>query len=174
MLHYPSPIPYRLEGLPSGVDAVRKTLKAMVNYAKQGQRDVGIITLARQIIAARVPHSGTSKDYGAQLQALQNWTRDQIRYVRDPVGAEMVQTPTRTVEIRAGDCDDKATLLAALLMSVGFPCRFVAIGVRGGDFSHVLVEAKLGTRWIPCETIVKGVGPGWYPPDATARMEAHI
>lgn len=171
---YPASVPSTLMGIPDGIDATRATLRAMVRYARSGQTDVPLITLARQIISNRVPMSGTSKNYAAQMAALQNWVRDQIRYVRDPVGAEMVQTPERTLDIKAGDCDDKSVLLAALLMSAGFQCRFVAVGLKGGPYSHVFVEARLGTRWVPCETIVAGKEPGWYPENVTRRMEAHI
>lgn len=38
----------------------------------------------------------------------------------------------------AGDCDDAATLAAALLVSLQFPCSFIAIRLHGSDeFSHV-------------------------------------
>ena len=171
---YPPAVPSTLSGLPEGLDATRVTLRAMVRYSRTAQTEVPIITLAREILAQSVPHSGTSKNYAAQLRALQNWVRDRIRYVRDPVGAEMVQTPERTLSVRAGDCDDKSVLLAALLMSCGFPCRFIAVGFKGGPPSHVFVESRVGTRWIPCETIVAGKEPGWYPENTTGRMEVHI
>lgn len=173
---YPAPVPSQLQGLPDGIDGIRATLRAMVTLTRQGQRDVSIVTLARQVINQAVPHSGTSKDYAAQMKALQHFVRDRIRYVRDPENAEMVQTPKRTLEIGTGDCDDKSVLLAALLASVGFKTRFVALALKNtmGVPSHVLVEVKLGTRWIPNETILKGIEPGWYPPDVEQRMEAHV
>lgn len=166
---YTSTVPATLQGLPDGVDAIRATLSQMVRFARQYKKDVGIGTLARQLTDHLI-----AKDYAGELTALQNFVRDRIRYVRDVHGVEMLQTPVRTLEIRAGDCDDKSTLLAALLSSVGFPTRFVAIGLNGGPYSHVLCEARLGTRWIPCETIVAGVEPGWYPENVTRRMCAHV
>lgn len=172
--YLPNSVPSTLAGLPEGVDATRATLRAMVKYARAGQLETPVITLARQILGSSLPQTGTSKNYADQLRALQNWVRDRIRYVRDPVGAEMVQTPSRTLQIASGDCDDKSVLLAALLCSIGFPCRFVAVGFKGGAYSHVFVEARLGTRWVPCETIVQGKEPGWYPENVTRRMEAHI
>lgn len=166
---YPAPVPHVLADLPAGVDGVRATLREMVKLARHYQKDVGVVTLAR-----RLTQSLPEKDYAAEVAALQAFVRDRIRYVRDPRGAEMVQTPKRTLEMRCGDCDDKATLLAALLESIGAPARFVAIGVGGGPYSHVLAEARVGSRWIPLEAIVPGVGPGWMPPDTTRLMVAHV
>lgn len=164
-----APVPHILADLPEGVDSIRKTLKYMVQFGRRYGRDMEIRQLVERIIAD-VPE----RDYAGELRALQNWVRDEIRYTRDPVGAEMVQTPKRTLVTGMGDCDDKSTLLAAMLQSVGIPARFAAVGMDGQPYSHVFVEAKLGTRWIPCETIVPGKEPGWYPPGVTRRMVAHI
>lgn len=174
---YPAVAPSSLQGIPPGIDGTRATLKAMVRYARSGQKDVGVITLARNLLKSA---GIAEKDWRGEMTALQHFARDQIRYTRDPENAEMVQTPARTLDIQTGDCDDKATLLAALLGSVGFPTRFVAVGFRGGPYSHVLVEARLGTRWIPLETIIAGKEPGWFPgsdpgsPPVTRQMVAHV
>lgn len=168
---YPASIPSTLLGIPSGVDGIRRTLKEMVRLAREGSKDVGVITLARQVLrAAYVPE----KDKSGEITALQHFVRDSVRYTQDPYDTEMVQTPKRTLEIQTGDCDDKATLLAALLGSIGIPPRFVAVGFNGGPYSHVLTEARLGTKWIPLETIVAGKEPGWFPPGVTRQMPAHI
>ena len=80
----------------------------------------------------------------------------------------------QTLKLGQGDCDDKATLLNALAASIGFSTRFCAIGVRGGDFSHVMAQMRLGSGWINAETIVPGIPLGWFPPDATCTMLAHV
>lgn len=170
MSWYPVPVPSSLSDIPSGVEGIRTTLKQMVKLANAGQNDTGVITLSRQLT-----QSLPAKDYKSELSALQHFVRDKIRYVRDPRDSEMVQTPARTLTIAAGDCDDKSVLLAAMLLSMGFPVlRFVAMGFKGGMYSHVLPEVLLGTRWIAAETILPGKEPGWYPPDVTRRMEAHL
>lgn len=168
---YPAAVPHVLADLPDGVDAIRHTLKAMVKFARTYSHDIGVVTAARRILEqAHTPE----KDFSGEVAAVQSWVRDRIRYVRDPIGAEMVQTPKRTLEIMTGDCDDKATVLAALLGSIGFATRFLAIGTDGGPYSHVLAEVRLGTRWLPLESIVPAAGPGWLPPGITRRMVAHV
>lgn len=166
---YPASVPSELSGLPEGVDGIRATLKQMVRLARLYKKDAGIMTLARQLC-----DSLPEKDYAAEMTCLQHFVRDAIRYVRDIHDVEMLQTPIRTLEIRAGDCDDKSTLLAALLASMGFPTRFVAVGFKDGPYSHVLAEAQLGTKWIPLETIVAGREPGWFPDGVTRQMVAHV
>lgn len=163
--------PHVLADLPDGVDAIRATLKYMVKFARKYDHDMSVVDAARRILKEQ--RIG-ERDWSGEIAALQRWVRDGVRYVRDPKGAEMVQTPPRTLTILTGDCDDKATLLAALLGSIGFATRFLAIGFDGGAYSHVLPEVRLGTRWIPLETIVPGAAPGWLPPNITRRMLAHV
>lgn len=143
----------------------------MTRLAKDGGKDVGVITLARQCLRM---NSVAPRDAAGEIRCLQGWVRDHIDYRNDPRDVEMVQTPARTLQLQSGDCDDQATLLAALLLSLGYSPRFLAVGLNGEDFSHVLTEVRLGTRWIPLETILPGVQPGWLPPNITSRMLAYL
>jgi transglutaminase-like putative cysteine protease len=109
-----------------------------------------------------------------EIYALHQFVRDDIRYIRDPDGYELVQSPDKTLELGQGDCDDKSTLLAALLKVTGHPARFVALGFNGDPLSHVLVETKVDSTgndqkdWMPLETIIPKPA-GWYPPGVTSR-----
>lgn len=141
------------------------TLSNMIAIARKYQRDVTVIDAARRI-TANVPQRNTR----GNIETLQAWVRDHIKYVNDPRQVEMVQTPPRTLSIGTGDCDDKAVLLATLLESMGYTTRFVAIAENSPDglpsqYSHVMAQVRLGQRWINLETILPGVGVGWFPPD---------
>ncbi len=105
--------------------------------------------------------------YAREVRAAQEFVRDHIHYVQDPVDVELVQTCAKTLELQRGDCDDKATLLAAMLESIGHPCKFAAVGFNGEDFSHVMVQSKVGEAWVWLETILAGVPAGWCPPNIT-------
>jgi transglutaminase-like putative cysteine protease len=159
-----------LNELPPGVNGVRATLKRMVAIVRRYKTDETTIGAARSILKA----AATERDTGRMIAALQGWVRDKIMYVADPADLEMIQTPPRTLTIRTGDCDDKAILLATFLESVGLKTRFEAIGVNGGPYSHVLLSVRYGKGWLPLETIVPGAPPGWFPPDATCLMVAHV
>lgn len=141
----------------------------MVAIVRKYKSDANVITLARRIMK-NVPE----RDAREMIRSLQAFVRDRIKYVQDPRGLEMIQTPPRTLEIGTGDCDDKAILLATLLETVGFRTRFEAVGMNDGPYSHVLMAVHLGRGWVPLETIIPGVEPGWFPPDATRLMVAHV
>lgn len=160
-----------LQGIPEGKAGTVATLRMMRELARAAVRDPAqrIREKALQIIGTQ-----PERAWLREITALHEFVRDRIRYVRDPVDLECVATPEKTLQYAQGDCDDKATLLAAMLESVGHPARFVAIGINGGPFSHVLVETKVKNTgvdmrdWLPLETILPKPA-GWYPPDATSR-----
>jgi transglutaminase-like putative cysteine protease len=149
----------RLMQIPEGDAGTRETLKIMADYARAAVRspEQVIRRKAAQILSGTPP-----RQYFAEIRALHAFVRDQIRYLKDPVDMELVQTPEATLEIGQGDCDDKATLLAALLTATGHRSQFVAIGFDSGPFSHVLVETQVGRGWMPLETIIPKE-PGWFP-----------
>jgi len=155
--------------VPGGTAGVRRTLELMCSLVNQYKTDLNVRNLAVSLVQHCTP-----KDRRCELETLQQFVRDQIRYVQDIDGVETLQTPVQTLKLAAGDCDDKATLLNALAASIGFATRFCAIGVRGGPFSHVMAQAALGKGWINCETIIPGAALGWFPPDATQGMLAHV
>lgn len=154
----------RLATIPDGKAGMVATLKAMRQFARDAIRDPKqkIRSLALDIVASLPARSRIM-----EVKWLHEFVRDEIRYVRDPVDVELVSTPARTLEVRQGDCDDKSTLLAALLESVGHPARFKAVGLNGGPYSHVFVETKLGESWVPLETIINRP-IGWYPQGITS------
>lgn len=157
----------KLAGIPSGRDGVIATLRHMKEFARGSLKnpDQTIRRCALQIFRNQgVP----PRKWLREISALHSFVRDSIRYVKDPDGIELVQTPEATLTLATGDCDDKSTLLAALLLATGHPCRFVAVGMNGNSFSHVLVEAKSGDRWIPAETIIPKP-LGWFPPNVTSK-----
>jgi transglutaminase-like putative cysteine protease len=160
-----SPTIATLRGLAPGAET-RDTLKIMRQLALASLTDPAHTI---RLLAISLTQGVQQRDWLGHVQALQRWVRDNIKFMRDPDQFELVQTPQKTIEIGAGDCDDKATLLAALLESIGHPAQFVAIGLDGGTFSHVLVRTKIGNTWVPAETIVPGAEVGWWPSGVTSH-----
>lgn len=156
-----------LAELPPGPGGAAQTLRYMRDFVHAAIRNPEqIIRLKALDLVKNLP----PRQYMAQIIALHAFVRDQIRYVNDPGGeapVELVQSPEKTLEIGQGDCDDKATLLAALLTAIAHPSRFIAVGFNGDPLSHVLVQTKVGDDWIGLETIIdKPVG--WFPPGVTS------
>ena len=166
-----TPTVAEVRGLSGGTLGVAETLRHMREFVRASLREGNQrVRETALYLVSNCPE----RHWRGEIVACHGFVRDRIRYVLDPDDMELVQTPAKTLDYGQGDCDDKATLLAALLKAIGHPCRFVAVGIGGGPFSHVLVETKIRSTghdlrdWLPLETILQ-VPPGWYPPDATSR-----
>lgn len=98
-----------------------------------------VVERAHAIVQSIAP-----RDYVRMARAIRYWMQRAFRFIPDPRGVELVRTPEYMLErylvkgIITGDCDDAATLGAALGMAVGIPAKFVAIGFRtNGPLAHV-------------------------------------
>lgn len=156
-----TPTTAQLSLIPSGKAGILDTLKAMSRFVKDGKK-----TMPVREAALSITQPCQQKDYACEVRAIHAFVRDSIRYVQDIQDVETVASPEKTLEYRAGDCDDKVVLLCALLAAVGHPTRFVAVSFEPGVYSHVYAETLIGDRWIPLET-TEAVEAGWSP---DARM----
>lgn len=109
--------------------------------------------------------------------ALFYFVRDQVRNEPDPPGIEWLQAPHVTLRHPVGDCDDKTTLLGALLQAVGVKVRLVAIGIRSQRLGHVYLEALLPTpvpHWLPLDPKNPNAFPGWAWPQPVRRQVLEV
>lgn len=160
--------------LAGGDLGVAQTLDIMRGLVHRGSRELEVRAAAIEAIRASGvrPH-----DHEGETRALFRFVRDRIHFVNDVAGVETLQGPRATLSIGAGDCDDKATLLASLLGAVGIPSSFrvVAANRRSpGRFSHVYVVAHLGRRNIPLDPTYSRTPPGWQIPGALRRAEVAV
>lgn len=128
--------------------------------------------LAIRQLAANLVNDLPPKAYAAEVERLFNYVKNNIRYTRDVYEVETLQTPDKTLEFGYGDCDDMVLLLATLLLAIGHPVRFVAMGMEPGRFSHVFLETKIGADWVALET-TEPVGVGWEP-KGKSKMVVHV
>ena len=169
MNFYPTARPIAIGSVPNGSAGVAATMRAMVKLARDYRKDAGV----RQVAASLV-RDLAQYDKAGEIKALHAFVRDNIRYTSDIRQVELLQTPKATLEMGVGDCDDKSTLLASLLESIGFKTRFIAIALAPSrSLSHVLVQVKFGKGWMWLETI-KPVDAGWKPPGVIKAMLAHV
>jgi predicted transglutaminase-like cysteine proteinase len=155
--------------LSQGKRGTAETVAIMARLAmgEWGARSERIRALALAILRdARV----AGKNYPAEVLAVHRWVQNSIRYTRDPVGQETVQTPEYTAFVnQAGDCDDFSVLEAALLGALGHPTRFITVGYSPKAFSHVFLEANIQGRWIPLDPIMADKPAGWEAPNPVIR-----
>lgn len=142
-----TPTKTQLLSIPSGSTGTLVTLKWMKKFARNYKKSQKIRGLALSLVK-----SLGSKNFIGEARLIHRYVRDNIRYVRDIVGVETIQTPIKTLEIGQGDCDDKSVLAASLLLAIGHPVRFAAVGFNRENYSHVFPETKIGSKWIAVET----------------------
>jgi transglutaminase-like putative cysteine protease len=133
-----------LEGwqVQQGGDA-RRTMDSMSRNVRKSLVDPAVVETARAVIAKVTP-----RDCVGQARAIRAWVDARFRFVRDPLGVELLESPAFHLSriqrdgFVQGDCDDAATLTAALGLSVGIPARFVAVAFFTPDapFAHVFTE----------------------------------
>ena len=139
--------PHTLMQLPEGKAWTLATLKVMRQIVRAAKKRPAI-----RFQAIQLTQNLPNKNYYLEAQALHDFVRDDIRYIRDVRDVETIAYPEITLKTGAGDCDDKVVLLASLLESIGHPTRFVAIGRAPQHFEHVYLETKIGERWVASET----------------------
>lgn len=147
-----------------GNPGTRATVRAMRSMVERYKSDPEIIAAATGVVYLTPEHSQHS-----EAEALFNYVRDFVRYVRDPVGLESLTIPPVTLRRQVGDCDDQSTLLATLLEAVGYPTRFVLAGYQSHDFEHVYLETFVNGKWIACDPILKEFRFGDEAPAPVAR-----
>jgi transglutaminase-like putative cysteine protease len=159
-----------LRVLPDGEAGTHATLEFMASLVRQYKKTMPI----RERALAVVSGVGGHKNYAGWAAALTNYVKAQIQYVPDVRDVETLQTPIATLQIGQGDCDDQATLLSALLESIGFTTRFVAVKLNPfGPYEHVVTEAQINGQWVPLET-TEPWQPGYFPVRDAGKMIVEV
>lgn len=162
------PVTYMtLPGGWAGTDATVSKMQEMTT-GKWGSRSPKIRALAINIVrAAKAPE----KNYQAEMIAIHNWVRDNIRYTKDVNGQETLCYPEDTAfNTKAGDCDDKSMMEAALLGSIGITSRFVTIGLTPFKYDHVYLQARPKDTWIALDPIMRDKPAGWEVPNRAVQV----
>lgn len=155
------PFTATLAGAPNGRAGAFHTIRTMRALVNRARVDPMMIQAATSII-----YLAPQRDQLAEVNALFEFVRDDIRYVRDVVGIETLADPRITLRRMVGDCDDQSTLLATLAEAVGYPTRFVMAGYRSPSvFDHVYVQVLAGGQWIDADPTEDGP-LGYAPPGA--------
>lgn len=157
------PVTVTLANAPNGRAAPFHTVRVMRQLVAEGKADPLVLRTAVALIVG-VP----TRDQRGEVAAIFDYVRGSVRYVRDPVGLESVADPATVLRRMVGDCDDKSTLLAAMLESVGYPCRFVMAGYDGGDFSHVYLQCHFSGDWHDLDATE--LGPVGYAPPFPVKL----
>lgn len=159
--------------LPAGDAGVAKTIDWMRRFAggKEGAQNAQVRRVALDIVRGLDP-----RDYSGQIKNVFFWVKNNIEFRGEY--RETVQTPLVTLQLKAGDCDDHVTLIAALLMALGHRVRPVTVSTEPdpfqGQFNHVYAEVfdRSQQRWVPIDTTAAAAFPGWRPSLNIYRRQA--
>ncbi len=152
--------------LPAGDAGTRMTLGHMQQLAIAGSKDLEVRSAAIQALDR---YGAPAHEPFAALGAIYRFVRDSIRFVPDPVGTQAVQSPRATLELRAGNCAQRATLLASLARSIGIPAalkfRVIAANSRfPRAFSHVYLIANVRGKQVALDPTYRQIPAGFeYP-----------
>jgi transglutaminase-like putative cysteine protease len=141
----------------------------MQSLVKQGRRDPIIRQFTASLVQAIAP-----KDFFSEAETVFGFVQSNIRYIQDINEVETISPPQWVLANGYGDCDDFSVLLASMLESIGHKCRFMAISFEGPeDFSHVLIQTKIGEQWIAADASEEQPF-GWQPPGITYWLAWYI
>lgn len=170
---------YQLEGLVPGDNGIVATVNKMVYAVKWSIHNYDIRRRAEVIIA-----SCLERDELCEVRSIFKWVLAHFHYVRDPRFLELFKSPEvvdKEIDSRGrfiGDCDDVAGYLAALLISIGYPCQFVVINVpgQGEEYRHVYMRVFLprARRWMALEATARSQPAGWEAPNGGRLREFPI
>lgn len=155
-----------VRGLTDRINAIRER-------ARKGRVDPKVVAWARQQVTRKRADGSWAvpeKDTVAEIHAIFNGMRRNVRYTSDILGIDTYVNPRRTLEEKAADCDDYSSLGCAALMAIGIPCRYEVIRTKDSStWNHIFIVASK-SKHRPFETggvyldASLPVKPGWVVP----------
>ncbi len=174
-------IPRTEEYIGTGDEAIYNTVSKMKSIISQSSHNPYVREWAGSIVSGVEVNQ---KDQEAE--AVYNFVRDNVRYTKDPLGFEYIQTPVVLLqsigqyrnsrgERPVGDCDDMTVLSLSLLKSIGFQVAIKVVSFTPNKkYGHVYGLVKIGYDWVPVDCVRPDAHMGWESQGHTRVMEAVI
>ena len=160
-----------LAHIPKGALGTQKTVEHVQALIRAGAKDFYVRQKSIDIVLEK---QVKPKDYLGEIKALFEWVQQHIRYTKDTFQVEVLHSARRMLELRAGDCDDMAILLGAMLEAIGHPVRLALSGpnpLRQDLFTHIYLEVFHKGRWIPLDATMP-YPMGWAPSTMVKKIVA--
>jgi len=141
-------------------DQLIKTVKLIGEQIKKASTHPPL-----RVRAAQIATRAGWKNYREQLHHLYRFIMRRYRYVRDPIGLELVAGGPAAWNLTAGatsptgyghgDCDDVTVLAAGMAQAIGMKARIVIMAPPGRrNASHVYAEIQIPDGpWIPFDPV---------------------
>lgn len=133
--------------------------------------------------AERIVQNVPPRDQQGEVDAIFRFTQSRLRFARDPLGTEFVQSPVtilRQIEVGdlpSGDCDDHVVLGLSLAKSLGYPTVIRVTGYphnTAGRYSHVYGMVNVKGEWIPFDAVRTDRNLGWQAPNVVRRFDLRV
>jgi len=154
----------------------RNTLALMASAIVQSGKNPLVRDWATKMIKD-VPQ----KDEWGEAEAIYHFVQNHSRYVKDPQGTEMLQSPLVAFDywnrgiVWSGDCDDFSILILSLLKSIGYKVGLRAASYNPkGTLQHVYGMVELYHQWYPVDGIKEGGMIGWEKEGITNKVDFTI
>lgn len=158
-----------------------KTISEMWKLVNKSTKDYGIIRIATSI-AKDIP----ARDDVGTANAIFLFVKNNIKYMPNPTGTEMISDPWMLLDRGAGDCAETSILVASLAQALGMTVRFKTVlthleteeveAVKNGaevpnKFNHIYTQFYFYSPrlkkydWFAADTTEVESYLGWEPPD---------
>jgi len=117
---------YEIQGIDDRIHHIR----ALINKYKSHRK---IYEASRKIVM-----SCPERSWKCELSSVYKFMRHAVRYRRDINKVDTYQSPLKTFEWRAGDCDDFTIAIASLCEALGYQSLLEVIQTKNAkDFNHI-------------------------------------
>lgn len=160
--------------LATGDAGARETLGYMAQLVHQASGDPQFVWWARSIVNDCMP-----RDDSCCALSIREFVARSVWFLRDPLGSENITPPLEHMRrlmaapgshVR-GDCDDAATLSAALGLAVGMPAMFTVLAFAPNDAP---LDVRYDQRNAPFEHVYTSLyssnDGGWREMDTTRPL----
>ncbi len=150
-----------------------KTIAERVAYVHEqmvlGTRDPEVYALARQVLSRKCGNEWCTpeKAHKEEMKALFEEARARCRYTLDPVDYDAFQTPSKTLQLATGDCDDEFALLGAMLRTVGINVRsriYQTVGQPTWNHINLMAQDPGDGSWHSLDLAAVGKPAFWEIP----------
>ena len=138
------------------VSSLDDRIQIISKMIKAGKANPKIRELVSKILHDK---SVEEKDWDAEVEAVFEWVRENVRYTRDTEGLDTYTEPLKTVELAIGDCDDLSILIGSMLGAIGYPFKLKVVSMTGAGWDHVYPLVGMPpfapTKWIPLDASIE-------------------